>query len=458
MSFLKKLFFLLLAANAVIIGYDQYNGGHATQNIIQKLNQDNFYYVLDQLKSPEKITPYVNNALTHLKDISSPQKITSHINNAFAQLKDINSFEDVIQLVRGTAPSKAALTYDGNVLVLTDDNFKLAIDGSRPALVEFYAPWCGHCKNLAPVYAQLGDAFAHQKDKVIIAKFDADQHRNTGALYEVKGFPTLKWFPQGVNSPEGVEDYRGGRDLNSLASFVREKSGIIPRIKAKKSDVVELNSKNFHEVALNPKQNVLVEFYASWCGHCKNLAPIWEKIGTAYSNVENCVVAKIDADKERDIGTEFDISGFPTIKLFPAGESEPIPYEGARTEAAFIEFLNKHCKAHRAVGGGLQPTAGRIRDLDEKAIEFIKNPAAREKIHKEIADKVKEHASRHARYYAKVMEKILAHGEDFLHKERTRLANIAKSEDVTNAKLDDFNIRKNILASFDKDATPVEHE
>lgn len=64
----------------------------------------------------------------------------------------------------------------------------------------------------------------------------------------------------------------------------------------------------------------------------------------------------------------------------------------------------------------------------------------------------------HARYYAKIMEKILAHGEDFLHKEKTRLANIAKSEDVTNAKLDDFNIRKNILASFDKDATPVEHE
>ncbi|CAO3669341.1 unnamed protein product [Rhizopus microsporus] len=439
MSFLKKLFFLLLAANAVIIGYDQYNGGHATQHIIQNLNQDNFYYVLNQLKSPKRSLH---------TSTTSPEKITSHIDNAFAQLKDVNSFEDVIQLVRGTAPSKAALTYDGNVLVLTDDNFKLAIDGSRPALVEFYAPWCGHCKNLAPVYAQLG----HH------CQINADQYRNTGALYGVKGFPTLKWFPQGVNSPEGVEDYRGGRDLNSLASFVREKSGIIPRIKAKKSDVVELNSKNFHEVALNPKQNVLVEFYASWCGHCKNLAPIWEKIGTAYSNVENCVVAKIDADKERDIGTEFDISGFPTIKLFPAGESEPIPYEGARTEAAFIEFLNKHCKAHRAVGGGLQPTAGRIRDLDEKAIEFIKNPAAREKIHKEIADKVKGHASRHAKYYAKVMEKILADGEGFLHKEKTRLANIAKSEDVTNAKLDDFNIRKNILASFDKDATPVEHE
>jgi protein disulfide-isomerase A6 len=262
MSFFKKLFFLLIAANAAFLGYDYYQGGQIAFNLVEnakQLNKDKVHYYFDQVKS------------------TTPEKLASHVNDAFAQLKNVNSASDILDLIRQkTAPSvTGAIEYEGNVVVLTDANFKKAIDGSKPALVEFYAPWCGHCKNLAPVWAQLGDAFAHQKDNVIVAKLDADNYRDTGALFGVQGFPTLKWFPKGVNSPEGVEDYKGGRDLNSLAGFIREKTGIAPRIKAQKSDVVELNTKNFHEVALNPNKNVLVEFYASWCGHCKNLGKIY---------------------------------------------------------------------------------------------------------------------------------------------------------------------------------------
>lgn len=259
MSFLKKLFFFLIAANAAFLGYDFYLGGRVAYDLVdnvKQLNQEKLNYYFNELKSPEKLA--------------------GHVNNAFGQLKDINSLDDILQLVRRSTslPKSSIVTYDGNVVVLTDDNFHTVIDGSKPALVEFYAPWCGHCKKLAPTYAQLGDAFAHQKDNVIIAKFNADEHRNTGAVYGVKGFPTLKWFPKGVKNPEEVEQYQGGRDLSSLASFVQEKSGVAPRIKAKKSDVVELTTKNFHQVALNPKKNVLVEFYASWCGHCKNLGEL----------------------------------------------------------------------------------------------------------------------------------------------------------------------------------------
>ncbi|CAO3703521.1 unnamed protein product [Rhizopus stolonifer] len=356
-----------------------------------------------------------------------------------------NKIESIDQLFQALRPVETpSLTYDGNVLVLTDANFHTVIDGTKPALVEFYAPWCGHCKKLAPTYSQLGDSFANNPN-VIVAKFNSDEHCNTGAHYGVQGFPTLKWFPKGFKSPEDVELYQGGRDLESLSNFIKEKSGASPR--KLRSHVTDLNTKNFHSVALNPQKNVLVEFYASWCGHCKNLAPVWESLATSYAGVENCVVAKIDADKEKDIGSEFEISGYPTIKFFPAGESEPVAYEGGRNEAAFVEFLNKHCNAERAVGGGLLPIAGRIAHLDEKAIEFIKKPEEREKIHKEILETVKDETSRYAKYYAKVMEKIIAHGEDFLEKEKARLVKISNS-DVTPVKLDDFGKRKNILAVF----------
>lgn len=83
---------------------------------------------------------------------------------------------------------------------LNPDNFDAIVGGSGGALVEFYAPWCGHCKNLAPDYDKLGQAFASSRD-IVIAKVDADQHRSLGTRFGVTGFPTLKWFPKGSMTP-----------------------------------------------------------------------------------------------------------------------------------------------------------------------------------------------------------------------------------------------------------------
>jgi len=86
--------------------------------------------------------------------------------------------------------------------------------------IEFYAPWCGHCKNLAPHWAALATEL--KKDGIKVGKVDATQNGNLAQKYEVSGYPTLKFFPAGPKAKEIVISYNGGRDTSSMASFARE--------------------------------------------------------------------------------------------------------------------------------------------------------------------------------------------------------------------------------------------
>merc|ERR1711971_396013 len=104
-----------------------------------------------------------------------------------------------------------------------------------------------------------------------------------------------------------------------------------------KEGVKVLVGKNFHEVAMNPEKDVLVEFYAPWCGHCKQLAPIWDKLGEKYKDHESIVIGKMDstANELEDIK----VQGFPTIKLIQKETNKIIDYNGERTLDGFVKFL-----------------------------------------------------------------------------------------------------------------------
>ncbi|KAG0260649.1 hypothetical protein BG011_001712 [Mortierella polycephala] len=320
--------------------------------------------------------------------------------------------------------------------------------GSIPALVEFYAPWCGHCKSLAPIYEELGQAFSGKDDQVLIAKVDADAHRDLGSRFGIKGFPTIKWFPKGVKGDP--EDYSGGRDLDSLSSFVSKKSGVKSSIVKVVPAVTVLTDATFDAEVLNSGKNALVEFYAPWCGHCKTLAPIYEKVAQDFANDKNTVViANLDATEEKIAAEKYGVTGYPTIKFFAADGSVE-DYRGGRSEQDFIDFINQKTGTQRVAGGLLSAEAGRIPELDELVQKFVQASNKDEK--KTISDKALELAATlttnsSAKYYSRFFEKTLA-TPTYPATEAARLAKIIKNKSVSRVRLDEFSIRHNILSVF----------
>jgi len=452
------------------------------------------------------------------------------------------------------------ITKDEGVLVLTEKNWETALAENEFILVEFYAPWCGHCKALAPEYAKAAGILAEKDSPVKLGKLDATEEGPVAEKFEVRGYPTLKFFRNGKPM-----EYNGGRTADTIIAWVEKKTGpaavtldsvdaakkfiedneiavvgffadmeseaakafmevaganddhkfalaaagsdiatenkvegdaivlfkkfdegrndmtegladveaigkfvasnALPLVVefnhetaqkifsgeikshllmfvSKKSDefkaqhetaqtiakdykgqllfvtidtdeedhkrileffgmkedeipgmrliklaedmakykpengaldeanirafvtaflegklkqhllseeipedwdakpVKVLVGKNFEQVALDTEKNVLVEFYAPWCGHCKQLVPVWDKLGEKFADSADIVIAKMDST-----GNELEdikIQGFPTIKLFQKGDNKVVNYSGDRTYEAFEKFLEEN--------------------------------------------------------------------------------------------------------------------
>jgi len=362
-------------------------------------------------------------------------------------MKLINLYIAVIAFIVTFANAK--------VEVLTKKNFDKVIGKDKHVLVKFYAPWCGHCQRLAPIYEEVAAAYEKDNDKIIIAELNADEEKDIAKKYDIKGYPTIKLFTTKTKTPI---DYNNDRTLEAFVDFIEHETGIKAKIPKAHSDIIVLNAGNFDEVVFAPNTNVLVLFYAPWCGHCKSLHPTYEKVATDYLNDENVVIAKIDATENTVLAEKYKVHGYPHLVFFDAKTKneenfEPEIYDGGREEQDFLSFLNKKCNTNRVIGGGLDDKAGRIPILDIFAMRFNKafnkgNKGEMERVIKDTTKVVSVNKNKYTNYYVKVMNKI-SEKKDYVEKEIERLTKISKGN-ISSEKADDFVKRINILNAFKK--------
>lgn len=206
-------------------------------------------------------------------------------------------------------------------------------------------------KELGETLKPLAEKF---KGKINFATIDA---KSFGAHAGNLNLPTDK-FPsfaiqETVKNQKFPFDTEKEITLDAITSFVEDFSAgkVEPSVKSEpipetqEGPVTVVVGKSYEDIVLDDSKDVLIEFYAPWCGHCKALAPKYETLASMYADSEfkdKVVIAKVDATTN-DVPDE--IQGFPTIKLYPAGaKSDPVNYSGSRTVEDLVKFIKENGK------------------------------------------------------------------------------------------------------------------
>ena len=158
--------------------------------------------------------------------------------------------------------------------------------------------------------------------------------------------------PEVIYLASGLDKYRYDGDeitAEGLQSFVDRAARGEVRLHLKSAPAPATNDQpvkvivgsTFDDLVLDSEKEVLVEFYAPWCGHCKQLAPHFEEAARLLASNANVVLAKVDSTENEIEGV--DIQGFPTVKFYRKDKSAtPLSFNGERTALGIVQWIKEH--------------------------------------------------------------------------------------------------------------------
>lgn len=229
------------------------------------------------------------------------------------------------------SPAKASDDYDddeddskgtdeeGDVVVLTSANWEDKVKKSKYALVEFYAPWCGHCQKLKPEWAKAATAVKAYDPSIVIAMLDATAEGDLAKQHDVQGYPTIKWFVDG----EVASDYNGPRDADGIAKWVKKRTGPAA-IKLEDTDGLAAVEKEADVVALGYFKELKGAEYDAF-----------QKVAQGAEDVTFVETTIADVAKAAGLSAP----GFVVVTNFEGEERATAPLKGKLTEASIGDHV-----------------------------------------------------------------------------------------------------------------------
>lgn len=212
----------------------------------------------------------------------------------------------------------AEIELDEGVLVLTEKNFDEAINSNQYILVEFYAPWCGHCKSLAPEYAKAAKKLASEGSQIKLGKVDATVESELGQKFQVRGYPSLKFFVDGA-----PVEYKGGRTEHDIVTWVKKKAQ--PKVRPVKDvDAFE------DEI----RDNDVVAVFWGLASH-KNF-PIFEGVSRNFDEVE--FIYTNDDETREKYQSEPEV----LVTVYKRFDEGRVDFDGPLDLDQLKDFINNH--------------------------------------------------------------------------------------------------------------------
>ncbi|GAP85255.1 putative protein disulfide-isomerase [Rosellinia necatrix] len=226
-----------------------------------------------------------------------------------------------------TAQAAGLYTKNSPVLQVDAKNYdSLIARSNHTSVVEFYAPWCGHCKNLKPAFEKAAKNLEGLA-KVAAVNCDEDENKQLCGMMGVQGFPTLKIVRPGKKkgSKPVVEDYQGERSAKAIVNAVVDKiNNHVQRVTDK--DIETFLSTN-NETA----KAVLFTEKGTTSALLRSLAIDFLGV-ISFAQVR---------DKESKVVELFGVESYPTLVLLPGGDKDGLVYKGELKKPAMLTFLSQ---------------------------------------------------------------------------------------------------------------------
>ncbi|XP_059482884.1 dnaJ homolog subfamily C member 10-like [Neocloeon triangulifer] len=173
-------------------------------------------------------------------------------------------------------------------------------------LVDYFAPWCGPCQQLAPQWRKLAKMLS-DLTMIKIASVNCEKHSDLCSQHGIRSYPSIRLYPLGSRGLSQVALYSGyHRDAHTLRQWVMD---FVPSI------VEDLDERSFNKIVRGSSKPWVIDFYAPWCGHCTVFAPEFD---LAARKLETTGVSsgKVDCQDHQPFCQHLGVRAYPTVRLF----------------------------------------------------------------------------------------------------------------------------------------------